>query len=609
MVDGIEKILDQLNLIGRTGELASLFGIQFYEVFSRGSQFRVESMMLRLAKRFGFIAVSPNVEQRANMRAPESLPLIMEPESRFYSDPVIVLDFQSLYPSMIIAYNYCFSTCLGRVSCLMETSQFKFGCTELEVPLKELLKLQKNLHVSPAGVAFVDKSIRHGVLPQMLEEILQTRLMVKASLKRHKSNKLLSRVLDARQLGLKLIANVTYGYTSANFSGRMPCIEVGDSVVSKGRETLERAIQQIEKETEWRARVVYGDTDSMFVLCPGRTREEAFVIGQQIADRVTASNPSPVKLKLEKVYQPCILQTKKRYVGFMYESPDQEKPEFDAKGIETVRRDGCPAASKILEKSLKLLFESKNMSIVKGYVKQQMMKVLSGRLNPAELAFAKEYRGVSGYQPNAPVPALKIAKQMVQRDRRAEPRTSERVPYVVVCGPPGLPLIALTRSLSEFLSDPAYVLNADYYISKAILPPLDRCFCLLGADVFSWYSGLPKKQLLNLHTIAPNKRKATIAQYFRSVQCLACGVLTPLTLCQDCQLTPSHSLSLLSQNIGKLERKYQILQKICDSCCGRNYETDCVSLDCPVFFRRHQAKNDKMQTNILYTTIAELSQF
>ena len=49
------------------------------------------------------------------MAAPECLPLILEPESKFYADPVLVLDFQSLYPSMVIAYNYCFSTCLGRV--------------------------------------------------------------------------------------------------------------------------------------------------------------------------------------------------------------------------------------------------------------------------------------------------------------------------------------------------------------------------------------------------------------------------------------------------------------------------------------------------------------
>lgn len=57
----------------------------------------------------------------------------------------------------------------------------------------------------------------------------------------------------------------------------------------------------------------------------------------EIAAAVTAANPRPVTLKLEKVYQPCILQTKKRYVGFAYEAPEQESPVFDAKGIETVR--------------------------------------------------------------------------------------------------------------------------------------------------------------------------------------------------------------------------------------------------------------------------------
>lgn len=63
---------------------------------------------------------------------------------------------------------------------------------------------------------------------RMVEEILNTRIMVKKSMKEHKDNKGLHRLLDARQLGLKLIANVTYGYTGANFSGRMPCIEVRD---------------------------------------------------------------------------------------------------------------------------------------------------------------------------------------------------------------------------------------------------------------------------------------------------------------------------------------------------------------------------------------------
>lgn len=71
------------------------------------------------------------------------------------------------------------------------------------------------------------KEVRQGILPRMLEGILNTRLMVKESIKLYPAkNHSLQRVLHSQQLGLKLIANVTYGYTSANFSGRMPCIEV-----------------------------------------------------------------------------------------------------------------------------------------------------------------------------------------------------------------------------------------------------------------------------------------------------------------------------------------------------------------------------------------------
>lgn len=68
--------------------------------------------------------------------------------------------------------------------------------------------------------------MRKGILPSMLEEILNTRIMVKQSMKTNKQDKTLMRLLDARQLGLKLIANVTFGYTAANYSGRMPSVEV-----------------------------------------------------------------------------------------------------------------------------------------------------------------------------------------------------------------------------------------------------------------------------------------------------------------------------------------------------------------------------------------------
>jgi DNA polymerase zeta len=103
---------------------------------------------------------------------------------------------------------------------------------------------------------------------------------------------------------------------------------------------------------------------------PGKTKEQAFSIGYEIAEAITAMNPSPIKLKFEKVishepssgtqlrislqvYLPCVLLAKKRYVGFKYENVDEVEPGFDAKGIETVRRDGVLAQRKMVENCIK----------------------------------------------------------------------------------------------------------------------------------------------------------------------------------------------------------------------------------------------------------------
>lgn len=79
--------------------------------------------------------------------------------------------------------------------------------------------------------------------------------------------------------------------------------------------------------------MVYGDTDSVFVHLPGKSRADAFRIGREIASAVTAVNPSPVVLQFEKVYHPCVLLSKKRYVGYKYEHPAATKPVYDAKGL------------------------------------------------------------------------------------------------------------------------------------------------------------------------------------------------------------------------------------------------------------------------------------
>jgi DNA polymerase zeta len=185
------------------------------------------------------------------------MPLIMEPASAFYSSPLVVLDFASLYPSLMIAYNLCYSTCLGRVRKFKDTN--KFGVTELNLPDGLLGELQDHIHgmslgshlrtaadpfnaciVAPNGIMYVKPTVRNGLLGRMLRELLQTRVMVKQAMKGVKDDKALRRVLESRQLALKFISNVTYGYTSATYSGRMPAVEIADSIVQSGRETLEK---------------------------------------------------------------------------------------------------------------------------------------------------------------------------------------------------------------------------------------------------------------------------------------------------------------------------------------------------------------------------------
>jgi DNA polymerase zeta len=187
-----------------------------------------------------------------------------------------------------------------------------------------------------------------------------------------------------------------------------------------------------------------------------------------------------VKLKFEKVYHPCVLLAKKRYVGFKYEHRAQTEPEFDAKGIETVRRDGTPAEQKIEEKALKLLFRTADLSQVKSYFQRQCSKIMQGRVSIQDFCFAREVKlGTYSERGTMPAGAMISTKRMLE-DPRLEPQYGERVPYVVVTGAPGSRLIDRCVAPETLLHDAQLELDTDYYITKNLIPPLERIFNLVG---------------------------------------------------------------------------------------------------------------------------------
>lgn len=594
------EILEANELIARTSEQARLLGVDFFSVFSRGSQYKVESIMFRIAKPENFILVSPSRKQVGGQNALECLPLVMEPQSAFYSSPLLVLDFQSLYPSVMIAYNLCYSTFLGRITNWRGMN--KMGFTEYKRQQGLLALLKNYINIAPNGMMYSKVEIRKSLLAKMLTEILETRVMVKSGMKKDKDDRTLQQLLNNRQLALKLLANVTYGYTSASFSGRMPCSEIADSIVQTARETLERAIAFIHSVDRWGAEVVYGDTDSLFIYLKGRTRDQAFDIGQEIAREITRMNPQPIKLKFEKVYHPCVLLAKKRYVGYKFESKNQMKPDFDAKGIETVRRDGTPAEQKIEEKALRLLFETADLSQIKRYFQKQCRKIMDNRVSIQDFCFAREVK-LGTYSNKGPPPAgaLISTKRMLE-DARAEPQYGERVPYVVITGAPGARLIDRCVAPEDLLTNPHWQLDAEYYILKNLIPPLERIFNLTGANVRSWYDEMPKVQKV-MHAAAGG-RKMTLESYMRSASCLVCRehFRTPTNgreeedgtqICPDCSYDASLSLVRLQKRLTEEEKRYEDVLRVCRSCSGLGplEEVSCDSKDCPVFWTRKKTES------------------
>ncbi len=93
----------------------SVYGIDFESSITRGSQYRVEGVLCRVTKANDYLLLSASKDQLKSQEPPSSLPLVREPPKNIFYSPVIVLDFQSLYPSIMIAYNICYSTCLGKL--------------------------------------------------------------------------------------------------------------------------------------------------------------------------------------------------------------------------------------------------------------------------------------------------------------------------------------------------------------------------------------------------------------------------------------------------------------------------------------------------------------
>ena len=152
--------------------------------------------------------------------------------------------------------------------------------------------------LTPSGAKFVKSSVRAGLLPEILTELLAARKKAK-NLMKDAPDEMTKAILDGRQLALKVCANSVYGFTGATEGGMLPLMQIASSVTSFGREMIELVKSTVEREFVGSV-VVYGDTDSVMIKFGTESVTEAMDMAKLAAEMVTAKFQRPISMVFEK---------------------------------------------------------------------------------------------------------------------------------------------------------------------------------------------------------------------------------------------------------------------------------------------------------------------
>jgi DNA polymerase I len=446
------NLLLKLNLLDKYIALAKISGILLQDILDSGETTRIENLMLREFNREGFIIPrkpdSNEVAKREGVRKVELKGgFVIEPDKGLHSS-VLVLDFKSMYPSLIRTYNIC------------PTTLVQEGGGE-------------GLIQAPSGARFVPESVRKGIIPRILERLMKERQAVKREMRKETKSERV-RELKAKQFALKIMSNAFYGYFGYPRS-KVYSLDIANSITSFGRETIKKTKDYIEEKYKYR--VVYGDTDSVMVKVPFEDLEEMKKAGEDVAKNVTSALKGVMELDFEKAFKRFLPLTKKRYAAWCFEVANGGWLEkMETKGIETVRRDWCDLTSETIEKVLEIILKENDIKLAVKYFKKVVDEMVAGKIPIKKLiitkTMTKKAEGYDGIQPHA-----ELAKKMNKRSPAEAPGVGDRIGYVII---KGLDL------LSRRAEDPIYVMergleiDPKYYIENQLLPPLERIFDALG---------------------------------------------------------------------------------------------------------------------------------
>lgn len=291
--------------------------------------------------------------------------LVLDPIKGFYESFVLLMDFNSLYPSIIQEYNICYTT-------IAPTGD----PNELPPP--------------------PDASVELGILPRQIRRLVESRRNVKQLMSKPNLTPELKMQYNIRQMALKLTANSMYGCLGFSKS-RFYAPHLAALVTCKGRDILMATKTLVERLNH---NVIYGDTDSIMINTNSQDFEEVYKIGANIKKAVNGIYKH-VELDIDGVYQKLLLLKKKKYaaVAVSQKQPGKLEYSYEFKGLDIVRRDWSKIASNTGKVVLDILLSNSGKEMNERV--ESIFEVL------ADLAKDLEEEKI-------PLPMLEITKQLTK---------------------------------------------------------------------------------------------------------------------------------------------------------------------------------------------------
>jgi DNA polymerase delta subunit 1 len=411
--------------------------------------------------------------------------IVLPPKIGIYLDqPISVLDFNSLYPSNMIAFNLSPDTLAyvktydakgKKISQQGNVPDSSYKVDEIGYDIHNE-KNQASGRIVCGFVQPTDDPRTIGVLPLTLDILLKKRKETRKRMETTEDEAQKS-VLNGLQLAYKTVANSVYGQCGANTSP-IRKKEVAACTTAVGRSKIHEAKSIV--ESEYGATVIYGDTDSIFIRFPTKDLATSIEYGKLAAEKITSLCRKPHRIEYEKTFFPFILFCRKRYVGMMYED-DITKCKRKTMGIALKRRDNAPIVKDIFGGALDILLDTRTIKLAQQFVKDMLVQVMKNEFPLEKYVITKQLR--DDYKNPEQIAHRVLADRMTERDAGSSPSVGDRLAFVYVSNRKHEKKQGDRIEQIDYAREHNLKPDTEFYITNQIQKPVAQLFALAIEDL------------------------------------------------------------------------------------------------------------------------------